>query len=65
MDDQDHSHDLDLGRAETGHDHTDAVWKGLVALAGIYAFFIMEQMVAILTRWKRRKKVCYCIENCV
>ncbi|XP_064644546.1 zinc transporter ZIP6-like isoform X2 [Lineus longissimus] len=50
---------------ETGHDTSDeaaeaaeknSVYKGLVALAGIYFFFIAERIMAILAEKKKQRK---------
>ncbi|XP_046578269.1 zinc transporter ZIP10-like [Haliotis rubra] len=47
-------------RADEDHDHghLDSVWKGLCGLLGIYFFFIVQQLMTILTgtRNKRRAK---------
>ncbi|CAD5115838.1 DgyrCDS4776 [Dimorphilus gyrociliatus] len=52
-------HALSGGHAE-GDDHSHAdksgVFKGLVALAGLYTFFIAERLLSILNRYQRKRR---------
>ncbi|XP_064644191.1 zinc transporter ZIP10-like [Lineus longissimus] len=55
-----HSHDAPVD--DHGHDHAaeegghlDGVWKGLMGLAGIYIFFIMERLMVIINEHRRRR----------
>lgn len=57
---------MELGSGSGGHEshgHEDshghnsqAVWIGLMALSGIYGFFILERVVTIITLVKNKKK---------
>ncbi|XP_059150270.1 zinc transporter ZIP10-like [Physella acuta] len=38
-----------------GHEHTQAAWKGLMALGGILFFFITERLLTIVTVIKRNR----------
>ncbi|ELT90758.1 hypothetical protein CAPTEDRAFT_18141 [Capitella teleta] len=41
---------------EEGHGHDlDPIWKGAVILVGIYTFFMVERIMAMITQWKRQK----------
>ena len=51
-----HGHDSSEGSGDHQHD-LRGVWFGLVALSGIYFFFIMERLMAICMEQKRSKKV--------
>ena len=52
-----HAHD------EAHHDaHTNAVWKGMTLLFGIYLFFVLERIVNLVSdRRKQRRKVFFII----
>ena len=45
-------------KVEDSHHHSlEGVWFGLVALGGIYLFFIMERLIAIFNQCRRKKGV--------
>ena len=53
-----HGHGAAGEDGEEGHAHSlEGVWFGLVALGGIYFFFIMERLMAILNDCRKNKRV--------
>ena len=53
--DDSHSHGDDDNHGS--HDHNTAVYKGLVALMGIYSFFLIERLMKIYSTYKRRRNI--------
>ncbi len=46
-----HGHGDDDG----GHSHNkEGIWRGLVALGGVYFFFLTERIMGIVTDWRRK-----------
>ena len=46
----------DGGDADHAEASAEIVWKGLVALCGIYAFFITERLISLCRTARRRSK---------
>ena len=61
----DHSSHIDSeANSRAGHTQ-EGVWLGLVALGGIYFFFLTERLMGIISKWRtnvrKKKKVMYSI----
>ena len=44
------------GEESGEHSHHTSVFLGVVALSGMYLFFIMERMMTLITDWKHKKR---------
>ena len=59
----DHEDHMDLHEGEEEHTQ-EGIWLGLVALGGIYFFFLTERLMGILSKWRsnirKKKKVNMC-----
>ncbi|XP_039267557.2 zinc transporter ZIP10-like [Styela clava] len=44
------------GNEEEDKDHFDSMWKGLVACAGIYVFYVLETVMGFIHKKKHNKK---------
>ncbi|XP_076268129.1 zinc transporter foi-like isoform X1 [Rhynchophorus ferrugineus] len=53
-------HEHDHGHHEDGtssHDaHLENTWKGLVAMMGLIFFFIMERLILLVSKWRKKKQ---------
>ena len=60
----DHEDHVDSHEDEAEHTH-EGIWLGLVALGGIYFFFLTERLMGILSKWRsnirKKKKVRTCV----
>ena len=44
------------GEESGEHSHHTSVFMGVVALSGMYLFFIMERLMVLITDWKHKKR---------
>ncbi|XP_018580003.1 zinc transporter foi [Anoplophora glabripennis] len=52
-----HSHGHEHGHDEHSHNtHDQNTWKGFVAMLGLTLFFIMERLISLAGKWRKRKQ---------
>lgn len=51
-----HSHDGNASAEDIARER-DAVYKGLVALGGVYFFFMAEKLLGYITEYRAEKKL--------
>lgn len=56
MTNSDHN-DHHMDASHHSHNHDDNIWKGFVAMLGLIFFFLMERIITVGAKWRKRKQM--------